>query len=184
MTAFIYAGSFFLPVIAACLLRRISREYRTLNRLSLATSTSVWLLYLAYVFFTSWSAWISVWALPISLTFAVAAGSILLLAGVVFCAAGIAAFGSVRRMSGIQTDKLVTSDVYRWSRNPQNVGLGIALIGAAVLGRSGFSLLLAGFFWIILGIYLPMEEAHLRRLFGASYIDYCQHTPRYLGLPD
>jgi len=34
-------------------------------------------------------------------------------------------------------------------------------------------------FFAINAVYIPLfEEPHLRRRFGASYIEYCKHVPR------
>ncbi len=177
----IYTISLLLPILMGYVLWRVKREYQNLERLSWATSLSVWLLYLVHAFLTGWSAWLSLWPIPFDPVLASFIGIILVLAGFGFCAAGVVAFSSLSRMSGLKADQLITTGVYRWSRNPQNVGLGIALIGVALLGRSGFSLLLAGFFWLAFILYLPMEESYLRRVFGEPYARYCQRTPRYLG---
>ena len=177
----IYAASLLLPLVAAYLLQKVSRDYRTLDRLSFSTSLSIWLLYLAHTLLTTWSAWLSLWPIPIRPFLAITIGITLLIAGSSLAAAGISAFGSLSRMSGTKADQLITKGAYRWSRNPQNVGLGIALIGMALLGRSSFSLLLAGYFWVTIGIYLPMEEAYLRRVFGESFVQYCRRTSRYFG---
>ena len=130
---------------------------------------------------TIWSALLSLWRIPMSRLLAMTLGPFLLLAGTTICAAGITAFASFSRMSGMKTDRLISGGIYCWSRNPQNVGLRIALIGVAILGRSGFALLLAALFWVLLRIYLPIEEAYLWRIFGEPYEDYYCRTARFIG---
>ncbi|MGE5208708.1 MAG: methyltransferase family protein [Alphaproteobacteria bacterium] len=182
MRVFIYFATAVLPFLALFLVRRIGREHDFRGCLTWATSFAVWLLYLPHVALTVWSAWISLWPLPINATVAPVAGSVLLLAGTALCAAGIIRFASLSRMSGMKTDRLITTGVYRWSRNPQNVGLGVALVGLAFSGRSGFAILLTALFWITLQIYLPTEEVYVARIFGESFEDYCRQTSRYLGI--
>ena len=182
MRFIIYVASAFLPFLALCLVRRVGSEYDSGGQLTLATSFAVWLLYLLHVALTIWSTWISLWLVPINVAVALVAGSVLLLAGTALCAAGIISFASLARMSGMKTDHLITTGVYRWSRNPQNVGLGVALVSVALIGRSGFAFLLTALFWVTLCIYLPLEEGYLRRVFGECFEDYCRRTSRYLGI--
>lgn len=63
--------------------------------------------------------------------------------------AGIVEFRSLQRVSGRRMDQLITTGIFRWSRNPQNVGWALALFGLAIAGRSGAALLLAALFWIM-----------------------------------
>lgn len=86
-------------------------------------------------------------------------------------------------MSGLETNVLITVGVDRYSRNPQNAGWGLALLGVALLGNSGLALLLAAMFWLMFRIYIPLEEKYLEQVFGAAYREYCAKTPRFLGWP-
>jgi protein-S-isoprenylcysteine O-methyltransferase Ste14 len=36
---------------------------------------------------------------------------------------------------------------------------------------------------LIAHVMVLTEERHLRRTFGEDYEDYCQRTPRYVGMP-
>jgi protein-S-isoprenylcysteine O-methyltransferase Ste14 len=182
MPIIIYIASAVLPVAVRYLLREVRREYDSKSTLSPTTVFRVWMLYLAHASLTIWSVWISLWLVPIDAILALVAGLVILFAGTALCMAGLVAFSSFSRMSGTKADRLITRGSYRWSRNPQNVGLGVALIGIALIGRSGFALLLAAFFWATIHIYLPMEEAFLRRIFGESFEDYRRRTPRYFGV--
>ncbi len=77
----------------------------------------------------------------------------------------------------------MTDGVYRYSRNPQNVGWGLVLLGVSLAGRSGAALLLTAVFFVVFRSYIPVEERHLERTFGEEYRRYRDATPRFLGLP-
>jgi protein-S-isoprenylcysteine O-methyltransferase Ste14 len=79
-------------------------------------------------------------------------------------------------------DGLVTSGLYRYSRNPQYVASMLALLGLAVAADSMDVALLCV---LAIGVYvlLPLaEEPWLERAYGASYARYKQRTPRFLSL--
>jgi protein-S-isoprenylcysteine O-methyltransferase Ste14 len=63
----------------------------------------------------------------------------------------------------------VKSGPYRFTRNPQVVGWGLALLGAALAGRSARALLLVAAFFLVHWSYLATEERHLERTFGEEY---------------
>ena len=104
-----------------------------------------------------------------------------MIVGAVLYLAGIGAFGSFQRMSGLDSSRLVTTGIYAWSRNPQNVGWTLFLVGFGVAARSGVALLLAGLFWLAFRSYLPLEEEMLRQRFGSEYEEYCKRVRRYFG---
>lgn len=92
-------------------------------------------------------------------------------------------FRSFEQTSGLEKGELVKSGPYRYSRNPQVVGWGLALLGAALAGRSPKALLLVAAFFLLHSFYLSIEERHLERAFGEEYRRYRANTPRFLGLP-
>jgi len=84
----------------------------------------------------------------------------------------------------MEVSKLITTGIYRWSRNPQFLGFYLSLLGLSLLGRSGYALLLA----IIAIIYchdyiVKVEEPYLERIFKEEYRAYKSRTPRYFGIP-
>ena len=79
-------------------------------------------------------------------------------------------------------DGLVTSGLYRYSRNPQYVASMLAFLG---LGLAAASVDVALLCALAIGVYvlLPLtEEPWLARTYGASYERYRQRTPRFLSL--
>ena len=79
---------------------------------------------------------------------------------------------------------LVTSGLYRFTRNPMYVGVVTAIFGQAIWFHSrdaaiyGIAMILA--FHVAIRIY---EEPRLTRVFGQQYLDYKKSVPRWVGLP-
>ncbi len=97
-----------------------------------------------------------------------------------------AAFGLFRR-SGQDpkpwksTPEIISTGVYRWTRNPMYVG--VALLQAAIgLGAAnGWILLLVPVsLAIVYFIAVRHEEAYLARKFGAVYMEYTKTVRRWL----
>ena len=79
------------------------------------------------------------------------------------------------------TQKLVVAGVYRHVRNPMILSLLILQTGEAVLFASYGIALLACLFFVINTIYfIYSEEPGLEKRFGAEYLQYKQHVPRWL----
>ena len=79
--------------------------------------------------------------------------------------------------------RLVVRGLYRWVRNPMYVGMGIFLIGEALLLptiRQQMFLVLGGAFLLVNAFILAYEEPTLRRLFGEDYLEYCRHVRRWI----
>ena len=93
-------------------------------------------------------------------------------------------FQSLRRISGGDTSRLVTTGIYQWSRNPQYVGWPLTLLGIALMGRSALAFLFTAVFMIALHLYtIWMEEPYLEQIFGEPYQSYKLKTARYIGIP-
>lgn len=92
-------------------------------------------------------------------------------------------FITLRKMSGMETTRLISFGIFRWSRNLQNVGWALALLGIALLGKSAMAVFLVILFGVGFRIYSPIEEKYLEKIFGQEYRQYCASTSRYFGLP-
>lgn len=181
--AWIAAPVVSMVLLAIGCLLAVKRDLRHGDTLRLATVLAVWVLYLLLAGLVVVSAWLGIVPLPLPAPASVAVGGVLVAAGLGFVVAGVHAFHSFRRMSGMQPDSLVQHGVYRISRNPQNLGWGLALLGLGIWGRSALALGLALFFWVAFAVYVPVEERLLERVFGERYRAYRARTPRFLGLP-
>lgn len=81
------------------------------------------------------------------------------------------------------TATLITSDIYRFSRNPMKAGLFLVLIGESILLRSTAVAIWALAFIAVNVAYIRcFEEPGLRRRFGEAYEEYCRQAPRWLRL--
>lgn len=110
-------------------------------------------------------------------------GGLLISSGVLLFAAGVLDFS--RSKTPLPTNQparvLVTSGIYRWTRNPIYLAFFIAYIGIGVATQS---------VWVLI-LVLPLiatirygvvarEEAYLERRFGDSYRDYRARVRRWL----
>jgi protein-S-isoprenylcysteine O-methyltransferase Ste14 len=78
--------------------------------------------------------------------------------------------------------RLVTSGVYRYSRNPMYLGLALVLAGWTVLVSSPLCLpIVIGFMKLIDFVQIQPEEAALSVRFGAAYASYRAEVHRWWG---
>jgi protein-S-isoprenylcysteine O-methyltransferase Ste14 len=103
------------------------------------------------------------------------AAASLILAGVIVAAASVGLF--IRKRTAIIPYKpaiaLVTSGIYRWSRNPMYLGLALVYLGLALLLNSlPVLVLLPVVLAIIQSQVIVREEAYLERAFGPTYAAY------------
>jgi protein-S-isoprenylcysteine O-methyltransferase Ste14 len=167
-------------VLTAVLLYRLLRDY-TSGRVSNPTAFLLWPWHLLnYVVLIAVAA-AGVWAFDLPAV--IALGAVLTALGLGVVGAGFYEFSTVQRLSGTQTDEVIDSGIYRFSRHPQYLGLILTLIGVALIGESlaalGFALALSlGFV-----LYLPTEERYAERSLGDGYRAYRERTPMLVGRP-
>lgn len=172
-----------MSALAAWVLRRVERDYEEKGELSSVASVSAWVLYLLHVGLTISASLRPSKRLPVNQEIAFALGVTATGSGAGLFTAGVREFRSFEQMSGLETGQLVKSGPYRYSRNPQVVGWLLALLGAAIAGRSVKALVFVGFLFFVHRLYFPIEERHLERTFGEEYRHYRMRAPRFLGLP-
>jgi protein-S-isoprenylcysteine O-methyltransferase Ste14 len=80
-----------------------------------------------------------------------------------------------------ETTTLITTDVYRFTRNPMYVGIVLMLLGIAV-GTGGLFFYVAAlaYFLTIDYAFCPYEEEKLDRTFGPAFREYRQQVRRWL----
>ncbi|PLW96054.1 MAG: hypothetical protein C0593_12570 [Marinilabiliales bacterium] len=77
-------------------------------------------------------------------------------------------------------NSLITSGVYRLTRNPQTIAFFGLYLGIALSFGSVMYYLALLMFIISIHKLLLMEEKYCRDNFGKAYIDYCCTTARYI----
>jgi len=84
-------------------------------------------------------------------------------------------------MSPHKASALISSGIYRWSRNPMYVGLALALLGVAAWGSTlaGY-LLVLGFCWYLTRFQIIPEEKALLAAFGQEYAQYMARVRRWV----
>lgn len=80
-----------------------------------------------------------------------------------------------------EAETLVTSGLYRISRNPMYLGMALILTGGAFMigNLAAFTGPLL-FVWVITLFQIKPEERALKAKFGEAYTAYCQHTRRWI----
>lgn len=93
----------------------------------------------------------------------------------------IAAKTTVNPLRPSRTSSLVTTGIFRISRNPMYLGDLLVLAALAVwLGNVVNVVLLVFFIWYINRFQIIPEERALTNLFGESYVAYCSRVRRWL----
>jgi protein-S-isoprenylcysteine O-methyltransferase Ste14 len=77
------------------------------------------------------------------------------------------------------SDQPVFDGPYRYSRNPQWVGLFLVLLGLAISANSILLVILVALVGFSYHIQILAEEGVCRKKFGPSYEDYLRKVPRY-----
>lgn len=77
--------------------------------------------------------------------------------------------------------ELVTTCIYRFSRNPAFLGFDLMYVGILLLYGNLLTLGFSVFAIVMLHLQILQEERYLVNAFGAPYQEYCRHVFRYLG---
>lgn len=77
--------------------------------------------------------------------------------------------------------ELVTTGIYRYSRNPAFLGFDFMYIGVLLMYGNLLTLSFSVFAIAMLHLQILQEERYLVNAFGAPYQEYCRHVFRYLG---
>jgi protein-S-isoprenylcysteine O-methyltransferase Ste14 len=117
------------------------------------------------------------WRVAVALVFALAGGAVALAGVVAFRRAST----TVNPMKPERTSALVSSGVFRLTRNPMYVGLLLVLIAVAAFLSSAWLLLgPAAFVLYINRFQIEPEERVLSQAFGATYASYRSEVRRWL----
>lgn len=167
----------------AVVLRRMEQEYTAADTLSRRTVTAMYGVYAAHGAVLSWASIRRIWPLPLPARSAAFVGKATALSGAGIALAGAGPFGPSWQLSGVEPGQLHDRGIYRYSRNPQYLGLILAAAGLAADRRSAFAGLSAAGLWFTYRRWIPSEERHLTRVFGSQYTQYRARVPRWLAIP-
>ena len=105
-------------------------------------------------------------------------GGILLIVGLIVLIWGVQTLSLY--VSHGQKGELITDGLYKFSRNPQYLGINIAILGYIFLTNSVLTLItnIIGIFLFFLTPFV--EEPWLRKEFGSKYNEYCTKVRRFL----
>lgn len=122
---------------------------------------------------------------PIPTGIRVAVSTAIAVAGVAFAVIGVLSFRRARTTANPTKPEaataLVSSGVYRITRNPMYLGLSLILVAWAVFLSSAWALFgPAGFVLWMNRFQIAPEERALSRLFGSEYASYKARVRRWL----
>lgn len=109
----------------------------------------------------------------------------LVLAGLLLALVGVLQFRKARTtvnpMSPAKASALVSSGIYRWSRNPMYLGMALLLLGVAAWGSTlaGY-LLVVAFCWYLTRFQIVPEERALLAAFGQEFAQYKARVRRWI----
>jgi protein-S-isoprenylcysteine O-methyltransferase Ste14 len=79
------------------------------------------------------------------------------------------------------TPEIISTGIYRFTRNPMYLGMGLVLAGLGVLLANAWLLIgVPLVWWTIYRTAIRHEEAYLTRKFGTTYTDYQRSVRRWL----
>jgi protein-S-isoprenylcysteine O-methyltransferase Ste14 len=110
-------------------------------------------------------------------------GTVLLVVGIAIVATAAATFkrAGTPIVPFEHSTVLVTTGLYRFTRNPMYLGLVTVLLGVAVLcGTLGALLPIPVFVWTLTARFIEGEERFLEEIFGEAYASYRRRVRRWL----
>ena len=112
-----------------------------------------------------------------------ALGGILVIAGLGLMAAAIGLFRSTGQDPAPweESPELIATGIYRYTRNPMYLAMGLLQGGLGILFAELWSLLLVPVTWFVIYlIAIRHEEAYLAEKFGTPYLDYKKRVRRWI----
>ena len=80
---------------------------------------------------------------------------------------------------GIRENRLVTTGIYAWVRNPIYSAFLIACTGVLLIAGNAWFFILPFLYWLLMTVLMKgTEEKWLRKQYGKEYEDYCRQVNR------
>ena len=83
-------------------------------------------------------------------------------------------------LSGAPPERLVTTGIYAWTRNPMYLGHILYMIGVAILFQSWFGAAIAAARALWFHMRVRSDERGLAERFGQPYVEYCNSAKRWI----
>lgn len=163
------------------LLARMASDIDQRGSIRSSTAAAMWTAYAAHTALTGWMLARQSLNLPLRPGPARVAGAGLVAAGAGMCVIGISRFTGVEEVTGTRNQTLLTTGIYRYSRNPQYLGYLLVLTGVSLTRRSAAGLLSTAALASAYSAWIPVEEQQLTCLYGQPYTDYTGRTRRWWG---
>jgi protein-S-isoprenylcysteine O-methyltransferase Ste14 len=181
-TLTIYLTSTALLLILSFLIFRIvvRRDYIEKGRLTLLSvvlETSIFFMLGGFPYIYGIQGWPEV---KVGLILEIV-GWTFLVAGLLVIASGMVQLG-LRSIFGQGSHDLKQTGLYSFSRNPQILGCWMYVVGFTQLWPSWYALGWAILFGIVAHMMVLTEEEYLEKVFGETYLGYCESVPRYIKL--
>ncbi|MAE96842.1 MAG: isoprenylcysteine carboxyl methyltransferase [Deltaproteobacteria bacterium] len=122
-------------------------------------------------------------ALPLGGALRYGGGALLIAAGLglILAAAGLFRSSGQDPKPWVSTPEIISTGVYRYTRNPMYVAMGLLQTGIGVALANGWVVALVPVsLAVIQWTAIRHEEAYLERKFGAAYTDYKASVRRWL----
>lgn len=109
-------------------------------------------------------------------------GAVLGIGGLIFSFIAQIQMGDSWRTHHNESEKpaLVTSGLFRFSRNPVYLGLGVAFTGFFFMLPNAFSMSFLLLTLTAVSVKIRLEEEYLERIHGTAFIDYCEKVHRWI----
>ncbi len=108
-------------------------------------------------------------------------GYVLMSTGILIITEAFVEFRSFKRIHGLKVDKIISTGVYRFSRNPQYLATFLFIIGFSLLYRSIIAFILTPIFIILVDVFFVSgEEKYLEKSLGNEYLQYKKRVRRWL----
>ena len=89
--------------------------------------------------------------------------------------------GGTTYKQALKPTKLITTGVYKYTRNPVYLGMVIILSGVAILTNTLCATMATLFFYYVIdAYYIPSEESICKEIFKEEFTVYAEKTPRWI----
>ncbi|MBE5796263.1 MAG: isoprenylcysteine carboxylmethyltransferase family protein [Clostridiales bacterium] len=103
-------------------------------------------------------------------------GAALIVAGVVLY---LQAHVRTKLFDQVRQNRLITTGVYAWVRNPVYSGAMLLCTGLLLMAYNLWLLVLPPVMWLLMtGMLMATEEKWLREMYGEEYVAYCARVNR------